>query len=156
MAARTVARTDSVTPVPLLVSALGSFLCRRARDPQFVRDQCEGQTRGQVAEDSRLSHGDRRSGDVRGSSGDRLPRCLVGDDHFCRVLRDCLRGGPVGGPYCRGVLGDGLGRGLVGRRDHQTGGVQGLNGLVGGGLLHNAGVDQRSNRDSGRTGDDRL
>jgi hypothetical protein len=51
-------RIGAVVNPELFVGALGSFLRGRAGDPQLVCDKCEGQPRGQVAEDPRLSHGD--------------------------------------------------------------------------------------------------
>ena len=96
--------------------------------------------------------------------------CLVGRSHFCRVVRDGVRGRLVGRThggrvfrdrvrgclvgrchFCR-VVRDGVRGRLVGRSDDHAGGIQGLDSLVGGCLLHDARSDQRPDGVGGRSG----
>src|SRR3984957_12939073 len=108
----------------LLIDAVGSVFCRRTGDPQLVGDYRERRLRGQVAQDSRLSHGDRRSSGSGGGFLESLRGSFARRRHLPRVplprFRDCsVRGG-----------------------DDQASGAHRLYSLMRGCLLDNAGPDQ--------------
>src|ERR1700722_12766162 len=108
----------------LLIDAVGSVFCRRTGDPQLVGDYRERRLRGQVAQDSRLSHGDRRSSGSGGGFLESLRGSVARCRHLHRVLRYRFRNCSVRGG------------------DDQPGSAYRLDGLMGGCLLHYAGANR--------------